>query len=218
MADGYNIENMSTKDWYVLLINKEVLEVDIIKEDGTMGKAPKKCKTELLNPELEWNTVWERAKMKGITNKSRTFMWRFLHNILPSEERLHHLRKVPTPLCKMCQEGAIDSVWSHSFVICSFSSAGMEWMVNMVSKFDQTATKEKCIFLQLNPVNNDNILPCVWIIAESLEHIWAKRRSKEVINVGEMKAKMAAKCKSLNQSHIFKHHATNILLYIEEQE
>ena len=113
-------------------------------------------------------------------------------------------------------DGPVENVWSHSFVNCSFSSEGMEWMMKLVSKFDQTATKEKCIFLQINPVNNDNILPCVWIIAETLEHIWAKRRAKQLPNLVEMKAKIAAKCRSLSQSHIFKQHATNILQIMEE--
>ena len=87
-------------------------------------------------------------------------------------------------------------------------------MENLVKMFDPTFTKEKAVFLQINPTNKDNILPCVWIIAESLEFIWAKRRAKEAIDVVNMSAILRAKCRSASQSEDFKCYFNNILLHI----
>ena len=153
--------------------------------------------------------------MRGLTNESRSFLWRLLHNLLPTEERLHKLHKSPSSLCKLCPDNKVDNVWSHTFSECAVSSPAMEWMLNTVRKYDPSCVKQESVLLQLNPGNKDHILPCVWLITETLQFIWAKRRSKEAINVGEMAAKITAKCIALKTSNLFNEHAANLLMYLE---
>ena len=77
-------------------------------------------------------------------------------------------------------------------------------------RLDQDAPKEKIMFLQLNPINSDNLLPCVWIVAETLQYIWARRRSKQKINVPEMKDYISGKFELLACTKMFGSHALNI--------
>ena len=149
--------------------------------------------------------------MRGLTNDSRTFLWRLLNNLLPTEQRLHKLHKSPSAICKLCQDNQDDNIWSHSFASCSFSLQAMEWMINILKMFDPSITKERAVLLQINPQNTDNVLPCVWIIAETLQFIWAKRRSKAHIKLDEMTALISARCLTLKTSELFKNHATNVL-------
>ena len=211
---GHNLEIMTSKDWYLFLLNLNVLEEEKTGVDGTISRVPVKCKTEMMNPDVEWFIVWDLAKMRGISNDSRTFIWRLLNNLHTSEQRLHTLHKTPSPLCKLCQDNQDDNIWNHSFTKCSFSHQAMEWMINILKKFDPSITKDKAIFLQINPQNTDNVLPCVWLIAESLQFIWAKRRAKEHIQLDEMIALITARCKNLKTSELFKNHVTNVLLFL----
>ena len=70
------------QDIYNFLLNIKVLQCEKEDEGGTISWIPVKCKSELLNPHLEWGRIWELAKIKGISNKSRTFLWRLLNNLL----------------------------------------------------------------------------------------------------------------------------------------
>ena len=86
----------------------------------------------------------------------------------------------------------------------------MEWMVKVLSEMEPAISKEKAVFLKINPINNDNTLACVWIISESLQYIWAKRRAKEQPNVISMKAMLSATLQILYQTKTFHRHATNL--------
>ena len=162
-----------------------------------------------------WADIWFLAKIKGISNQARTFMWRLLHNLLPSEQRLFRLKKTQSPRYILCLENLEDDIWQHSFSLCSFSNPAMEWMMKVIQSMDPTITKEKSIFLQIEPINKDNTLPCVWIISETLQYIWARRRSREPIDVVCMKASLEAKCHMLQQTKTYRHHATNMKLLFE---
>ena len=141
---------------------------------------------------------------------SRTFIWRLLHNLLPSEQRLFHLKKTQNPNCILCQENVIDDVWSHSFSSCAFSQPAMNWMLKVLCILDPTMTSQKAVFLQINPINSENILPCVWIIIETLQYIWARRRARDQVDVSRMRATLTAKCDSLSHTKLYRNHATNM--------
>ena len=140
-------------------------------------------------------------------------MWRPLNNLHVSEERLHR-HKSQSPVCKLCEENAVDNIWNHSFSVCAFSAEAMDWMVGGVKKYDRDITKEKVIFLQLNPPNCNDVLPCVWIIVETLQYIWSKRRSKQPICVNEMKDSISVSCAKVADSETFKVHAAKMRLVI----
>ena len=104
MADKQNlaIDKMSCNDWYNFLLKKNILEEkghdDIVVQ--------KKCKAELLHPTRDWPTLWRLSRCKGISNESRSFLFRLLHNLHPTKARLQRLnpRSTPLPFCCYCQE------------------------------------------------------------------------------------------------------------------
>lgn len=207
---GKNVQNMSSKDWYNFLLNHKLLEEEITEEDGTISRVEVKCKTELLNTELIWTDIWELAKMKGLANTARSFLWRLLHNLLPSEQRLFQLKKNRSPKCVLCLENEVDCVWSHSFTTCTFSLEEMNWLVEVLARMDPTITKEKTVFLQVKPTSRENKFMCVWLIAESMEYIWAKRRAKTRVEVENLKTIIKAKLENLALSQCYRKIATNV--------
>ena len=162
------------------------------------------CKAEVMHPQMDWGSIWMYAKTKGISNKSRSFLWRFLNNLLPSEQRLHHLRKSPSPTCKLCTKNEVDSVWKHSFIACTFSAPAIDWMMGALRKFDPIMSKERAVFLQIMGNFDDHVIPCVWIVAETLQYIWAKRRAKTPIRLSEMTSVISARCTILEMTQNYK--------------
>ena len=80
---------MSTNDWYIHLLDKNLLEKSI---DGDL--TTKKCKAELMFPLMDWEGTWKLARLNGISNESRSFLFRMLQNLHPTKGRLHHCRSV----------------------------------------------------------------------------------------------------------------------------
>ena len=160
-------------------------------------------------PNLDWGHVWRLARIQGITNEARTFWFRLLNNLL---NRI--LPSVTSNLCMLCNQQAEDDIRLHTFTKCTQSNEAMSWLVSVISLMDPNITPEKIISLQIEPTNETNELACVWLISESLQYIWAKRKMKAAIDIQDFVSKMQAKCYYLSKSK-FSQHATNFLALIE---
>ena len=98
--DGHLVESMSLKEWYQAMLEKYV----------TMFVAPNvercllPCRAEVRSPETDWEVTWRRARLPFLGSELTTFLWWLLHRLLPTQERLHHLRAPGTvsPLYKAC--------------------------------------------------------------------------------------------------------------------
>jgi hypothetical protein len=206
------ISTMSSQSWYVFLANKYVLEEVPPGGDATQEKNKVKCKAEIVAPELDWDSIWHRARMKGITNENRSFLWRMFHNILPTQARLFvTARNVDNPNCVLCNANEPDDILSHSFINCEQSREAMEWLHNIVLTMDPLATLDKIVTLQFEPLNCDHMLDCIWITSLILEYIWMQRKRKAVIDLRDLVAVARAKCKMFCKSSFYSCSARRIL-------
>ena len=75
-----NLTNMSLGLWYkVLLENYITTEVN-----NNDVRIDKKCKVKRENPHLDWKRIWKLASIKGLESSHYTFLWRMIHNLLPT--------------------------------------------------------------------------------------------------------------------------------------
>ena len=108
-----NVATMSTSQWYRVLLEKEVTMVE--KDDHSMEYI--KCRAELAAPSTDWELTWERARLKGLGSESTSFLFKLLHRILPTEERVSRILTNSSPNCKLCPTPAIGDL-EHSFFNC----------------------------------------------------------------------------------------------------
>ena len=93
--------HMSVKEWYRFLVERNVTmrEVD---EEGRRELIP--CKIEERNPDFPWSESYRLCRVKGLSPENKSFLFKLLHTLLPSKERLHHLTPTISPLC-WCTSG-----------------------------------------------------------------------------------------------------------------
>ena len=91
----------------------------------------------------------------------------------------------------------------------------MDWMTDLLSNMDPSISREKSVFLQINPQDSSHVLPCLWILAETLQFVWAKRRAKTPIRLDELCAEVAANCKMLELSQLYNKSAEKIKLLLD---
>ena len=206
------IESMSSKQWYDYLIDILILKQQVEQPDGTSLLEPLKCKSEQLWPSLEWPIIWKRARMPGLSNDSRSFLFKLLHNILPTQERLFRITRTTfSDVCVCCDSGLTDNVWNHSFTACSHTLPAMNWLMSSLSSFDPSTNLDKIIWLQVDTTNETNELAAIWLIAETMSYAWSRRRTRSNISIPSLITDLLTKANHLqNTSHY--HNAGAILL------
>ena len=116
-SNKFDIIKMKGKDWYIYLLDKYVLKSDI-DENNQQNIV---CKAEAEKPNVNWETSWQLARLGGLGSPSITFLWRMLHNILPTKQRLNRVtRTVNSPLCTKCDMNVEDDL-KHALLKCPYN-------------------------------------------------------------------------------------------------
>ena len=139
------------------------------------------CRCERNNPQLDWGTTWRLASLNGLDSENQSFLWKVLHDILPTQERLHrmNLNSAPSPHCIQCTESVpvTDSV-SHALLSCSQNREVSEWLISCLQQYCPALTHEQVVLLDFGTLSSNLELPLVWLVAEVLRRVWTQRQQK----------------------------------------
>ena len=87
---------MSVKQWYLILLEQNVTRRVIDQEERT-ELVP--CRVEEKFPEVCWPESYRISRLPGLSPDSKSFLFKLIHTLLPSKERVHHLTQASSPLC-----------------------------------------------------------------------------------------------------------------------
>ena len=160
--------------WYkALLENIVTTELD---EHGF--RFVKRCKIEREHPQVDWERSWGLACIRGLESDQYTFLWKLLHNILPTQDRLCRiLTTVTSPSCQLCNTQQLCNL-QHAPFSCFFNNNLGQWLLQCCPH----VTAQQVILLDLS-LDQDHQLPLVWLIANTLSINWKSRMEKKVTNL-----------------------------------
>ena len=141
-------------------------------------------------PEVSWGESYRISRLKGLSPLNKSFLFKLIHTILPSKERLHHLNQNVSPQC-MCDNGAEES-YLHLFFQCELNKDAGQAMLRCVSAYDRTITEEKALRLELQ-ADDPFLVAMVNILATGLELIWENRKLKKATSFFLMRAELGTK-------------------------
>jgi hypothetical protein len=75
------------------------------------GKPGPDMRIEKLYRETQWDTVWKNLNAAWIPNKIKTTWYQVIHDIEPTNERLHKIKLREKPLCNTCKR--TDTILHH---------------------------------------------------------------------------------------------------------
>ena len=182
--------------WYKLLIENYVT----MEETETGEVRLKGCRVELLRPEIDWENGWRLARLQGLGTELSSFMFKLMHQILPTQERVSRTNPATSNLCKQpnCSTASVEDL-PHALVHCSSNNGVGLKVVQAARRLIPGVTVED--LLQLNfGVEEDKELGIVWWLAAGLMAIWNLRTARKRVEQYLIRAQLEAKINLLRET------------------
>ena len=175
---------MSVQQWYTYLLEKFVTKRDP-HQDGRLELIPNRIETN--HPNIQWNEYYRLQRLKGLAPITKTFLFKLVHQLLPSRERVHRIMPANTGEC-WCNTGELET-YMHAFFECSKNSDAAEAMLRLARVYDTQLTAEKALQLLVD-ADEVFLLPTITVLATGLMAIWENRLQKRVTNLFMMRTEL----------------------------
>ena len=179
-----NPVSMSIKQWYRLLLEKNVI-MRVVDQEDRMELIP--CKVEDRQPEVVWPEVYRASRLTGLSPECKSFLFQLVHPLLPSKERIHHLNPNTSPLC-WCNSGAMET-YQHLFFQCEINQESGQALLRCVRTYDRTLSDIKLLRLELS-TDEPFLLASVSLVSCGLKLIWESRKIKKRTSLFDMRAEL----------------------------
>ena len=192
-----NVMHMTTKQWYRMLVENNVLMK--VKENNQQELIPTRC--EIKMPDVDWDRVWSYTLIPGLDSEQRSFLFKMIHNILPTKTRLYRLQQADSPVCSLCTTGSSEDC-VHAFLTCSYNTSDVNnWILQVVEKVAPNSSLQDIVTLDFN-LDGTLTFPLIWFLSHILSMVWQLRSSKKTINMYIIRAFMEAKINILRKSRL----------------
>ena len=187
-----NVAQMTEKQWYKVLLEKKVIMVE---SERSQQLIP--CRAELKNPELDWETTWPRIRLSGLGAELTSFLFKLLHDLLPTQERVARTSPSVSGICKLCVHNAEEDIL-HALVRCT-GNQGVGQAVLQCLPHDAGVDEYKALRLQLD-LEESLEYPTVWFLAVAWKCIWESRMVGKRPELYKVRADLEAKVSLLRET------------------
>ena len=193
-----NISVLTTRQWYRLLMEDNVL-FSPATESSPPSLIP--IKVESLNPTNDWSSTWRIMRLKGMEAVHISFLFKMIHNILPTEERLKRLNK-GNGICNLC--GRDSGNLTHSFFFCPWSCSGGLTVLGLVQKQIPSLQQEQLLVLDIpGDLSPSQELSVVCITAVGLMYVWETRVARKKVEAYKVRAELEAQITLLRETRYY---------------
>ena len=175
---------MSVKQWYTYILERDVIE-RAIDDEGRKELIP--CKVEERNPQAPWYEMYRMSRIKGISPAVKSFNFKLIHTLLPSQERVNHLNPNVSPLCRLnC--GEIED-YQHLFYGCHHNQDAAAALLRCVRSYSQGLTEEDSLTFDVK-VDGCFEMAVIGLLATGLELVWNRRLEKKPTDARTMRSEL----------------------------
>ena len=143
---------------------------------------------ETQNPLLDWGNIWKNINFKYIDINDRPILYKYVHQILPTNKRLFNIRLRNNPLCDHC---FVEDSNNHKFYDCQKVQNSLNWVRRIIVYFCDMYLNDFSSFITLDlPKINIKVKNTLNIILSSyIVCSWYCRDDMELLEF-KLKAKM----------------------------
>ena len=160
----------------------------------------KPSRAELATPETDWQRTWHLARLKGLGPEMTFFLWKLLHRLLPTQNRISRIMKQKSPLCQLCLDQVVEDL-PHAFFHCGFNGEAGTHLLNYLSSKYAGTSPSHALSLNFDVAQNDE-LPLVWFTGFFLQNIWLARTQKKQPHLFSIRADLEARVSLLRETSL----------------
>ena len=192
-----NIRVIKVRDIYRFLI-EDVTMTAPEQDDGPRTLLP--LRVELASPDTDWPRTWMLARQRPLGPHLSSFLFKLLHQILPTGERIARILPASSPYCSRC-EGEPPSIETlhHTFFTCPANMGVSASLVTCLSPYLPLVTPQSIITLNFDAEPSLDF-PITWIIASFLSSLWTIRTEKKPVRLYKIRSDLEASCRILSES------------------
>ena len=192
-----NVGNLKLKDVYRFLIEETTMSVDAA---GFQKLLP--LRAELAEPGQLWDVSWELARQSKLGPGLTTFLFKLLHQILPTAVRVSRILPNQSPFCQRCKSTppALETL-QHALFDCKENNAVGNYLLDGLKRIFPNITPARILTLNLEPTEETKF-PVVWSIAHFLSSIWKLRVDKKKVELIKIRTDMEASIRLLRESRL----------------
>jgi hypothetical protein len=182
-----NVSVMTTKQWYRVLLEDRVL-MNTGDNDTTQELLP--VRVELLNPNLDWPSIWKLPRSKGLNSDQSAFLFKILHQLLPTQDRINRITNDPG-ICKICHAENEDLY--HALYSCPSNNGAASLLLSFAQTTVPGLSPQAMLRLDFgHELDETDQLATLSILATGFMYIWQARSDKKVVAQYRMRAEIEA--------------------------
>ena len=113
-------------------------------------------------PHVDWNAIWKTLTITSKSGADIAYWYKVIHDIIPTNERLHHIKISPTDNCNECNN---KDTLIHRLTECGESITNWEWIKKIIARM-----------LRTSPMN----VPQEWLLHPHF-CLWPPQRQQAVL-------------------------------------
>ena len=185
MKHSVDIITLAERDWTKIL-TEEFITMEVNQESNTSEFRP--CKAELASPSTDWTLSWFLCRQQGIPPDMASFLWKMLHNLLGTQERMHRLGSSPSALCKQCNQ--VSGTLKHELIESPQNDHVGGKLLSCLQLHMPGLTADNLLRLEFSNLDVDMELPCTIITAVTLGYIWKERLTSSRIRSYQVRSEI----------------------------
>ena len=188
-----NVAQMTEKQWYRLL-----LENKVTMEESEDRQQLIPCRAEVKYPDIDWVSTWPRTRLSGLGAELTSFLFKVLHDILPTQERVARTSPAVDGACKLC-EPKVEEDLVHALIRCPGNQGVGQAVLHCLPPASAGIGDHKVLKLQLQ-LDNSFEFPAVWFLAVAWFTIWECRKLNKRPELYKVRADLEAKVSLLRET------------------
>ena len=196
-----NLMTMSSGMWCRVLVEDDITHR--LSNTGP-GRELVPCRAELKNPVLDWSRNWSHSVTPGLPSSFLAFLWRMMHDLLPTQARLFRLRmpNAENDVCTLCDLNVTGDL-THSLILCRYNEEAGQFLLDILQQVLPHLHPQQVVQLDLD-IEENMKLPLVYLIASVLSQVWDFRKQKKPCHLQSIRAVLEAGVNILRNSRHFK--------------
>ena len=117
-----------------------------------------------------------------------SFVWKLLHDLLCTQERLHRVGSSPSSSCKLCKEMRGTQV--HELILCPHNDSLGTNLLSTMQSYIPTLTAKSLLCMDLTGLAAELHLPVSLFTAATLSCIWSERTTFSRVSTYKVRSQL----------------------------